>query len=362
MIIKKLFAVAGYPVLHSKSPFIFNKLFSSMSIPSYYSRLSARSADEAMEMFKRLEISGINVTSPLKNRILSFAQKIDEPSGLIKGVNTLVKKDGIVAGYNTDHFGVSESLREENIDINGKKCLVLGAGSSARAAVYALNRMGGIVTIVNRTYKNAYIISSEMNCRTEVFDKLQSEILKCDIFISTIPDGTESIKRNWFSENTTVFDASYRSSTIIKAALSAGCRVIRGEKWLLNQAIPAFRIFTGQDIKKKESGKLSDTLKKHKYSYSELILLGNRDLAESVKNILTDKFKNSDIKIISDPKEIMETEMISGLKAPPLRILLFSGEMNKEKYLFQFSDMVIPARKRPEETAERIVEETEYVW
>ncbi|MEN8223671.1 MAG: shikimate dehydrogenase, partial [Acidobacteriota bacterium] len=87
---KKFYAVAGFPVSHSKSPLIFNALFSSMKINAHYSRISARSGIEAFEMFKSLGINGMNITTPLKNDILPFADQTDESTDRTGGVNSLL--------------------------------------------------------------------------------------------------------------------------------------------------------------------------------------------------------------------------------------------------------------------------------
>ncbi len=355
------FAVAGYPVAHSKSPIIFNTLFSSMDIHAYYSRLSAKSGEEVSDMLKHLGLSGMNVTSPLKNEMLLLSEERDEPSGIIGGVNTLVNVNGTLKGYNTDPFGVSETLIEKEIEISGKKCLVLGAGSAGRAAVYALTQLGGQVTIMNRTFKKAHILAGDMDCEVVVFEKLQSEIFKCDLLISTIISGSELIKKGWLKKETIVFDALYRSSTLTETASSAGCRVIRGEKWLLNQAIPAFKIFTGKDVSKKEKDKLSRILDKTETGTSEIILMGKGSSKRDIKNKLEESFKNEQIEIITDPDESKIKGEKYKLKKRPLRILIYSGSIKKEKELFPFSDLVIWGKGGIDDTVERIIREIEYV-
>ncbi len=102
---KRFFAVAGYPVSHSKSPLIFNTLFTSMDIQAHYSRISAKSADEAGSIFKRLGLTGMNITAPLKSSILGLTEEIIEPSGIIGCVNTVINENGTIKGYNTTDCG-----------------------------------------------------------------------------------------------------------------------------------------------------------------------------------------------------------------------------------------------------------------
>lgn len=312
-------------------------------------------------MFKDLGLTGMNVTSPLKNEMVHLSEVRDNASDIIGGVNTLVNEDGTLKGYNTDYFGVSETLIEEEIDISGKKCLVLGSGSAGRAAVYALNQLGGQVTIMNRTFKKAHILAGDMECEVVVFEKLQSEIFECDLLISTITSGSELIKVGWLRKETIVFDAVYRTSTLAKTALSAGCRVIMGEKWLLNQAIPAFKLFTGEDVNKKDKDKLSGVLTKSAHDPSEFILMGKKGLAGEIKIKLEESFERGQITIIPDPDEIEIKNKMYKSKKRPFRILIYSGTGKEEKELFPFSDLVIRGKGGIDDIAERIIREINYV-
>lgn len=349
----RLFAVAGYPVIPSKSPRIFNTLFSALEIPGHYSRISSRSVDEVLDIFRGLELSGINVTSPLKSKILPMIEKRDDPADMIGGINTFISEDGIIKGFNTDHIGVSESLIDENIDIRGKRCLILGAGSAGRAAAYALTRSGGDVSIINRTFKKAHILAGDMNCNAVVFEKLQSEIAVSDLLISTITSGTEIIKTGWLRKETIVFDAVYRASVLSETASDAGCRIIRGERWLLNQAIPAFRIYTGKDVSEKEKDKLSGILRDQARPMSGLMLMGEKKSAERIKDNLFGIIKDIEINIVTEPDEI---EVRDG----PVKILIYSGAIKEEKALFPFSDLIVWGKGGIEETGQRIKEEIQY--
>ncbi len=358
---KKFYAVAGFPVSHSKSPLIFNTLFSNMDIPAYYSRLSAKTDEEAFDMYKQLGLTGMNVTSPLKNNIFLLPDKRDKASDIIGGVNTLKNMNGELRGYNTDHYGVSETLIDEKIDISGRKCLVLGSGNAGRAAIFALTKYGGQVKIMNRAFKKAHILAGDMNCDVVVFEKLQSEIFECDLLISAITSGSGLIKKEWLRKETIVFDAEYRSSELVKTASSAGCRVINGEKWLLNQAIPAFKIFTGNDVKKELKTKLSGILKKPDLNISELVLMGKDSSTGDIKDKLEEYFKDKQIKIITDPDEIkIKSESVKSKKVP-FRILIYSGKGMDERDLFKFSDLVIWGKGGISDTTERIIKEIGYV-
>jgi len=61
-----LYAVAGNPIAHSKSPVIFNNLFEKENISAYYSRILASSFEGIQDLIETYDLKGINVTSPFK--------------------------------------------------------------------------------------------------------------------------------------------------------------------------------------------------------------------------------------------------------------------------------------------------------
>ncbi len=244
---EKLLAVTGNPVLHSKSPLIFNTIFLHLSLDAscIYGRIAAADAEEAMFLFKELGLTGMNVTTPFKNSIIDHLDSIDPAAEKIGGVNTVVRENNHLKGYNTDHLGVTESLKTRGIEIEGKQCVVLGAGGAGQAAVYGLVKKKGEVTIVNRTYDKAVEVARSFGCKTKKVEMLKSLLKNSDILISTLSSTIDIIPAEWLPKKLVVFDANYKKSPLSQKAETKGCTVIKGEEWLLNQAIPAYRYFLG---------------------------------------------------------------------------------------------------------------------
>lgn len=285
----KLFAVTGNPVLHSKSPVIFNSIFRELSIDAVYTRIAARRPLEALFLFRKLGLSGMNVTTPFKKDIMPFLDSVDNAASAIGGVNTIAREKDRLRGYNTDYVGVSQSLKEQNIAISGKKCLVLGAGGAGRAAVYGLVRERGDVILVNRTYEKAVQAAKDLGCRAEKIETLQSLLQKSDIFISTLSSSVDIIPGEWLPEELPVFDANYKKSPLSGKAEARGCRLIKGEEWLLNQAIPAYYLFFAAEPVKEIPDELLDSIKKSLLSTS---------LAANLKNISLVGFMGSGKSVI----------------------------------------------------------------
>ena len=137
----KLFAVTGNPILFSKSPNLFNPFFEKNNIDAKYLRLSANTAEEVICLFKELGIDGMSITAPFKTEILPLLDEIDEISKQIGAVNTVIKKDDKLFGFNTDYYGITNTLNS----VENKKVVVLGAGGAAKAVIYSLKKNGAAI-------------------------------------------------------------------------------------------------------------------------------------------------------------------------------------------------------------------------
>lgn len=243
---EKLFAVTGKPVLHSKSPLMFNPVFKALNIDAAYLRMAADSAAEAMFLFREMGLRGMNVTAPFKQPLIPMLDETSADVRQIGGVNTIINDSGTVKGFNTDHLGVVEALRQHRVGITNKLCLVLGAGGAGRAAVYGLLQHGAGVLLINRTYEKAIESAARLGCRAERLENLENALQNADILVSTLPPGVQLVEERWLLPRLTVLDANYKASELIHMADRQGCIVIVGEDWLLGQAVPGCQCFTGQ--------------------------------------------------------------------------------------------------------------------
>ncbi len=240
---KKLLAVTGNPVLHSKSPLLFNKMFSTEQINATYFRIAADSATEAMFLFREAGLTGMNVTAPFKKDIMAEVDLVDPAATKIGGINTITNRSNGIIGYNTDYTGVARSIEEKVGTLEGKKCIVLGAGGAGRAAAYGLIAKSSIVVIANRTIAKAQEVAGQLGCEAAKLDCLEELLSHADILISTLSTGVEVVEEAWLRPSLVVLDANYKSSALGKMALNRGCTLVKGEDWLLYQAIPAYTHF-----------------------------------------------------------------------------------------------------------------------
>ncbi len=318
----QLFAVTGKPILHSKSPLMFNAVFDTEKTDARYFRLAADTATEAIEQFKQNKLKGMNVTAPFKEDIMPLLDKIDEAAKTIGSVNTVVEENGQLVGYNTDYKGVARSLEQNNVDITAKRCIVLGAGGAARGVVYALAEKQAKVTIINRTFAKAEKLAKEFNCEAKPLNKLREELSSAELFISTLGSDISLVDPEWLKKETVIFDANYKSSTLLKHATNKGCKTISGLDWLLNQAVPAFELFLGRtpDIQVMRTALEKGSIDKKNYSISFVGFMGvgkttNGSLFADKYNM---RFVDSDIAITKRYKktiaEIFEEEGETGFR------------------------------------------------
>lgn len=251
---EKIFAVAGKPILHSQSPFLFRSFFQALNIDAAYTRISASSAQDALRTAKAIKLSGMNITSPLKVSMVNLLDRIDGHSEKINAVNTTVLQNNQWRGYNTDYKGVIQALKFNNINPLGLKVVILGAGGAAWAAAYGMKiSKARKITIVNRTIDKARILALSLDCEYAPIETLSRHIEETDLLISCVPLPLHELDVFIIRKNLVFMEANYKDihsrQEIIKE--DSRLRKISGLDWLFFQAVSAFRFFTRITIPEK---------------------------------------------------------------------------------------------------------------
>lgn len=241
-----LFAVFGNPILHSKSPQIFSAAFNALDINGKYLRIRPRSAQNIVELYNQLGLLGANITAPYKESVIPYIDHVDHHAQEIGAVNTILKRDGKIIGFNTDWLGVTEPLKKAMVKLEAYRCLILGAGGAARAAAYGLTREKAMVFIANRTFDKAQQLADKFGAAAIRFDEL-GRIGKFDVVVSTLPFSAELSAFNALNTQL-VFDANYINSPWKSWAGLRSIKYVGGEQWLLYQAKEAFRLFLNQNV------------------------------------------------------------------------------------------------------------------
>ncbi|MCL2288791.1 MAG: shikimate dehydrogenase [Candidatus Bathyarchaeota archaeon] len=257
-------AVIGDPIEHSLSPIIQNAAFNALNINCVYTAFKVKSSDVANVLagIRVLGFLGLNVTMPHKETVIAHVDWIDETVKCLNSINTIHHKDGKLLGYSTDGIGALRALRENGADPHGKRVLILGAGSTARAIAYALIQETDELVVLNRTVTEAEKLSEALKRK---YDKkvsagsLSSEVIKEKIRDSNILLNTTSVgmspninqslvSSNDLKSDLAVMDIVYnpRETQLAKDAKAVGAKVVSGVEMLIYQGAAAFEIWTGQ--------------------------------------------------------------------------------------------------------------------
>lgn len=241
----KFYGVTGNPVLHSRSPLMFREVFREHGMDASYIRVAVRKAADAVRLMREIGLTGMNVTAPFKMDIVSRIERVSDDAAKLESVNTIVSSNGVLNGYNTDFAGVADALEAYAGKIAGKRVIIAGAGGAGVAAAWGARSRGAQVTILNITLPEAEEAARRTGCSHDLLANLGTHTPSADIFVSALPYEAGELDISGMRPGTFVMDASYKKSHFQSPAEKFGLNFISGEEWLVYQAIPACRLFTG---------------------------------------------------------------------------------------------------------------------
>ncbi len=259
-------AIFGDPVTHSMSPVIQNAAFAELGIDAVYVPFHVRPDDlgVAVASIRTLGLMGVNITIPHKEQVIPHLDRVDEAAKRIGAVNTIVNKDGVLTGYNTDGAGFMASIKAElGFDARGKNVVVLGAGGAARAVLYALMEAGAAtVTVANRTAERAERLIDELggffpatNVAASGFAAGQLKGLAegADLVVNTTSLGMEGQPPLGFPVDSLeptaiVSDIVYKPivTELVREARARGLAADSGLGMLVYQGVVGFELWTGK--------------------------------------------------------------------------------------------------------------------
>jgi shikimate dehydrogenase len=245
-----LFGVIGYPVSHSLSPVFQNAALRHIGINGVYIPFEVKpeSLREALQGFKAIgNLVGLNVTIPHKEAVLELVDRVADEVERIGSANTLRFSEGKVEAFNTDWIGFLRAA-EEVVNLTGKKVLLLGAGGTSRAVVFALKRAGAEVHVWNRTIEKAERLAEEFGI--EVVRDIHEALEEAEVVVNTTSVGLRNDDPPLFDysqlrKEQTVIDVIYKETPLIRSAKKIGCRVQTGFPMLVYQGAESLRLWTG---------------------------------------------------------------------------------------------------------------------
>lgn len=251
----------GKPVEHTMSPLIHNTLSEILGKNMVYVPfLVEEDLKSAVEGAYALNIRGLNITVPYKEKVVDLLKEIDPLAGQIGAVNTLCKTEGGYVGYNTDMTGLYRAFCSEGIKIQGEKVIILGAGGAARSvACLCSHYKAAQIFILNRNVEKAKLVAEEINAlqeeplvfpmALEEFDQLPKEKMLCiqatSVGLAPCEERVVIENQSFYERIHTGYDLIYRpvNTRFMQLVKAQGGRAFHGLKMLLYQGIEAYEIW-----------------------------------------------------------------------------------------------------------------------
>jgi shikimate dehydrogenase len=226
---------------------VYNELFLRYGVNAVYLPRSAPDARSLCSSLRALQISGCSVSTPLKSEVIPFLDRV-EPEGAATGsVNTILNRDGVLVGQNTDVDGIASALEGQSI----QSVRIFGAGSVVHSLIHVLQKRGvKRISIAARNPKSKKLI---MECYSLEEDAGET----VDLLINATPASLDPTQTELFRQIDRargVFDlvVAGKHTPLIEVAASAGKKTISGVEMAKGQLRKQFEIYTGIQVSAQE--------------------------------------------------------------------------------------------------------------
>lgn len=229
-------AVLGSPISHSLSPVLHEAGYRALGLDWTYERIECTA--EQLSSLISPDYAGYSVTMPCKFAALAAATEVSDRAREIGSANTLVWRGDHWFADNTDCLGVLGALSE--LGVQPRSAVVLGAGGTARAVLWALRELGvHDITVLSRSDRTA-----ELESITQITWQPLGQIPDSDVVISTLPGDAAAE----LLIDAPVFDVSYSPwpPPLVAQAERKQLPAVAGHVMLAHQAYAQFELFTGQ--------------------------------------------------------------------------------------------------------------------
>lgn len=264
----QLIGLIGWPVAHSFSPAMHNAAAEALGLNAVYVPLAVhpQHLGTAVQGLPALGFRGVNVTVPHKQTIMPLLDRIEPGAKIIGAVNTVVirresETHWQLEGHNTDWLGFLADLELLKVDMKQRDCLVLGAGGSARAVVYALAQAGARIHLLARRIAQAEQLAADFSdvapIHTDSLTALPSlaNALASPLIINSTPLGMSPHVDSsiWpdslpLPKGSIVYDLVYNplQTRLMQQAQKAAYQASNGLGMLIYQGALAFELWMGQ--------------------------------------------------------------------------------------------------------------------
>lgn len=273
----QLLGFFGSPAEHSTSPAMHNEAFGQLGLDYTYLAfdIGLDKIKDAVNAVRTLNMKGANVSMPCKTAVMEHLDEIDPAAKLCGAVNTIVNTNGYLKGYSTDGVGYMTALKDNGVDIIGKKMTIVGCGGAGKSIIVQA-ALDGVKEISVFNVKDAFWgrceqtvrdIEENTPCKIKLFElnsedeacmaNLKNEIASSVLFANATGVGMGKLEGityipdpSYFRPDLVVTDVVYSpaETAMLKMAREAGCKTINGLGMLFFQGAAAFQLWMGQEM------------------------------------------------------------------------------------------------------------------
>ena len=250
------FGVLGEHLPHTLSPEIHTALFQEQHIPAEYTvyELTADQATQLPQFMETENLTGLNVTIPYKETVFPLMDETETAAQEIGAINTILRKDGKLFGYNTDYIGVLSMFQKAGVPLKGRSIVILGSGGATRALIYGFHQAGAASVTVAARNREA------LSRLSERFPYLKTcgleNVPSGDILINATPvgmypnTGKSVVNASVIRRFHTAADIVYNPliTEFLSLASDEGLKTVTGLMMLVDQAIGAQEIWFGKKL------------------------------------------------------------------------------------------------------------------
>lgn len=253
----------GEHIATSLSPVLFSWAFQQTGSSGSYTLFDfPRRLARSFLLRARVDWDGLNVTAPHKDLAYSLCDELADTATTVRAVNTLVRKQGKLVGFNTDVAGFRFALEQKLEAVSHvDRVMIIGTGGSARACMLAISQVASPVEIAVASRRPAEALERVASVLPAPYSptllthaKARKRLPDFDLIVQATPVGNLAHPGYpleppfTFKPGALVFELIYapRKTLFLEAASSFGANTENGLVMLLAQAAESFQIWTGK--------------------------------------------------------------------------------------------------------------------
>jgi shikimate dehydrogenase len=220
--------------------------------------LGIEALEDLLTAAERMGFDGLNITHPCKQAVVPLLHELSPDARALGAVNTVLLKDGVRIGHNTDWWGFAENFRRGLPDVALDRVVQFGAGGAGAAVAHAALTLGvGQLAIIDVDASRSLVLAESLCARFGAGRAVQGSdiaaaIQKADGLINATPMGMAEhpglpLSPELLRPALWVAEIVYfpLETALLRAARARDCRTLDGGGMAVFQAAEAFRLFTG---------------------------------------------------------------------------------------------------------------------